>query len=126
MKVLLDTHTFLWAITDEKKLSPAVRDLLVSAESWWSVASFWETLIKVQIGKLSLPDPAGPFLVSQLSANGVRVLPIELDHILRIEKLPTYHRDPFDRLLIAQSLEEGFPIVTADAAFGDYSVEVIW
>jgi PIN domain nuclease of toxin-antitoxin system len=126
MKVLLDTHTFLWAVTDEWRLSANVRRLLGSAELWWSVASIWEAITKVQIGKLSLPQPAGEFLTSELASNGVRVLPVTLDHVLRIESLPLHHRDPFDRMLVAQSIEQGWPIVTADPHFNSYSAQVIW
>ncbi|MGD1215016.1 MAG: type II toxin-antitoxin system VapC family toxin [Terriglobales bacterium] len=126
MKVLLDTHTFLWAITDERRLSPRARSLLASAESWWSVVSLWEALQKVQVGKLSLPLPAGAFLTSELNSNGVRLLPVSLGHVLRVESLPLHHRDPFDRLLIAQSIEEGWPIITADPWFARYPVDVIW
>jgi PIN domain nuclease of toxin-antitoxin system len=126
MKVLLDTHAFLWAIGDEKRLSPKVSRLLLSAEAWWSVASVWEVLAKVAIGKLLLPQPTGAYLTRKLETNGVRVLPVSLSHVLRIESLPLHHRDPFDRLLIAQSIEEGWPIVTADPWFQRYPVEIIW
>jgi PIN domain nuclease of toxin-antitoxin system len=126
MKVLLDTHTFLWAIGDEGRLSPRVSSLLVSAETWWSVVSLWETLAKVAIGKFSLPQPAGAYLTRRLELNGVRVLPVTLSHVLRVEELPLHHRDPFDRLLIAQSIEEGWPIITADPWFSRYPVDVIW
>src|ERR1039458_5797689 len=107
MKVLLDTHTFLWAVIDEKKLSPRVRNLMTSSELWWSVVSLWEAIQKAQMGRLSLPLPAGPFLTGELSSNHVRLLPVNLSHVLRVESLPLHHRDPFDRLLIAQSIEEG-------------------
>jgi len=126
MKVLLDTHTFLWAITDEKRLSPEARRLIASSESWWSVVSLWEAIQKVQAGKLSLPLPAGAFLTSELSSNGVRLLPVSVGHVLRVESLPLHHRDPFDRMLIAQSIEEGWPIITADPLFERYAVDVIW
>jgi PIN domain nuclease of toxin-antitoxin system len=126
MKVLLDTHTFLWAVTEEWRLSANVRRLLGSAELWWSVASVWEAITKVQIGKLSLPEPSGAFLTSELASNGVRILPVTLDHVLRIESLPLYHRDPFDRMLVAQSIEEGWPIVTADPHFKSYPAHVLW
>jgi PIN domain nuclease of toxin-antitoxin system len=126
MKVLLDTHTFLWAIIDEKKLSPRVRRVMTSSELWWSVVSLWEAIQKAQVGKLSLPLPAGPFLTDELSSNHVRLLPVSLSHVLRVEELPLHHRDPFDRLLIAQSIEEGWPIVTADPWFARYPVDVIW
>ncbi|HTT21000.1 MAG TPA: type II toxin-antitoxin system VapC family toxin [Candidatus Sulfotelmatobacter sp.] len=126
MNVLLDTHTLLWALTDEAKLSHRVRDLLPKADTWFSVAGLWEILIKVQIGKIRLPQPAGPFLMSKLAFNGVRVLPVTADHALRVESLPNHHNDPFDRMLIAQSLEENLPVVTVDRAFSHYQVEVIW
>jgi PIN domain nuclease of toxin-antitoxin system len=126
MKILLDTHTFLWAVADENRLSPRARSLMASSELWWSVVSLWEAIQKAQLGKLSLPLPAGPFLTSELSSNHVRLLPVSLSHVLRVEELPLYHRDPFDRLLIAQSIEEELPIVTADPWFSHYPVNVIW
>jgi len=126
MKVLLDTHTFLWAIADPDKLSSAARNIIASSDRLWSVASIWEALIKVQLRKLPLPVPAGNYLVQRLTANGVTVLPIKLEHALRVESLGHHHRDPFDRMLIAQALEEGLPIVTADPVFSRYPVEVIW
>jgi len=126
MRVLLDTHTFIWAITDERRLSPRARSLIASSELWWSVVSLWEAIQKAQVGKLSLPLPAGPFLTGELRFNHVRLLPVSLSHVLRVEELPLHHRDPFDRLLIAQSIEEGWPIVTADPWFARYAVDVIW
>jgi len=126
MKVLLDTHAFIWAITDERRLSPRARRLIASSELWWSVVSLWEAIQKAQVGKLSLPLPAGPFLTGELSSNHVRLLPVSLSHVLRVEELPLHHRDPFDRLLIAQSIEEKWPIVTADPWFSRYPVDVIW
>ena len=126
MKVLLDTHTFIWAVADETRWSPRARHVLGSSELWWSVVSLWEAIQKAQVGKLSLPLPAGPFLTSELSSSHVRLLPVSLSHVLRVESLPLHHRDPFDRLLIAQSIEEGWPIVTVDPWFSRYPVEVIW
>jgi len=126
MNVLLDTHTLLWALTDETKLSERVRKLLPHADTWFSVASLWEILIKARIGKIPLPQPTGPFVMSKLAFNGVRLLQVTADQVLRIESLPHHHRDPFDRMLIAQSLEEKLPLVTADRIFTRYPVELIW
>jgi PIN domain nuclease of toxin-antitoxin system len=126
MKVLLDTHTFLWAITEESKLSSRVRALLPSGDSWFSVASVWEIVIKTQSGKLFLPEPVGPYITSKLAFNGVRILPVALNHVLRVESLELHHRDPFDRILIAQSLEESLPLVTVDPVFERYPVQLIW
>jgi PIN domain nuclease of toxin-antitoxin system len=126
MKILLDTHTLLWALTDESKLSERARKLLPQSDTWLSVASLWEILIKAQIGKIVLPRPTGAFLMSQLKLNGVQLLRVTADHVLRIESLPDHHRDPFDRMLIAQSIEERIPLVSADRIFSSYPVEVIW
>jgi len=127
MKAILDTHTFLWAIAQEGKLSRRAQQIYTgSNDLWLSVVSVWEILIKVQAGKLPLPEPSGPYLVKKLLKDKIEVLPISLDHVLGTESLPLHHRDPFDRLLIAQSIEEGWPIVTADPVFARYPVEVIW
>jgi len=126
MNVLLDTHTLLWALTDEQRLSDRVRNLLPRADTWFSVASIWEIVIKAKNGKLPLPLPAGSYLMTKLALNGVRVLPVTADHALRVETLALHHRDPFDRMLIAQSLEEKLPLVTADPVFQRYAVNVIW
>lgn len=126
MKALLDTPTFLWAIAEEGKLSRRAQQIYTgSNDLWLSVASVWEILIKVQAGKLRLPEPAGPYLVRKLAQNQIDVLPVTLDHVLGTESLPLHHRDPFDRLLIAQSIEEGWPIITADPWFERYPVDVI-
>jgi PIN domain nuclease of toxin-antitoxin system len=127
MKALLDTHTFLWAIAEEGKLSRRAQQIYTGpSDLWLSVASVWEILIKAEAGKLPLPEPAGPYLVKKLVKDGIEVLPITLDHVLRIESLPMHHRDPFDRLLIAQSIEEEWPVITADPWFNRYPVDVIW
>jgi PIN domain nuclease of toxin-antitoxin system len=126
MRLLLDTHTLLWALTEKSKLSSRVELLLPSSETWFSVAGIWEIITKVQVGKLTLPRPTGEFVMSKLSSNGVQLLPITVDHVLRLESLPLHHRDPFDRILIAQSLEEKLPIVTSDPLFVRYPVDVIW
>jgi len=127
MKALLDTRAFLWAISGDEKLSRRAGEIFSGpSDLWLSVASVWEILIKVQIGKISLPKPAGPYLTKKLVENQIEMLPISLDHALRIEGLPNHHSDPFDRMLIAQSLEEGLPLVTADRVFSRYPVEVIW
>jgi PIN domain nuclease of toxin-antitoxin system len=126
MKILLDTHTFLWGVSDVAKLSERVRKMLPVAETWFSVASVWEILIKSQSGKLPLPQPSGAYVMTKLRLNGVKLLHITADHVLRIESLPTHHRDPFDRILVAQSLEENLPLVTSDSVFNRYDLEVIW
>jgi len=127
MKALLDTHTFLWAIAEDEKLSRRARQIYTSSNDLWlSVVSVWEILIKVQAGKLPLPEPTGPYLTKKLAKERIEILPITLDHVLQTESLPPHHRDPFDRLLIAQSIQEDWPIITADPMFACYSVKVIW
>ncbi len=126
MKILIDTHVFLWGLQDAGKLSPAVSSLLPKSEVWISVASLWEIITKVQAGKLDLPTPVGEYLAAKLSENGVSVLRINFDHVKRLEGLPLYHRDPFDRILIAQSMEERIALVTADPLFSRYPVKLIW
>jgi PIN domain nuclease of toxin-antitoxin system len=126
MKILIDTHVLLWGLQSEAKLSRRVRALLPAADVWISVASLWEIIAKVQVGKLALPTPLGDYLTAKLTANGVSVLPLTFDHVKRLEELPLHHRDPFDRILIAQSLNESMPLVSADPQFEKYSVELIW
>lgn len=127
MKALLDTHTFLWAISGDSKLSRQAGQIFSGpSDLWLSVASIWEALIKAQIGKIPLPKPVGPYLLKKLAENRIETLPITLDHVLRIESLPMHHRDPFDRMLIAQSQKEKLPLVTSDVAFQRYDIDVIW
>ena len=126
MKVLIDTHVFLWGLQNEQKLSRRVQTLLPVADLWISVSSLWEIITKVQVGKLALPTPVGDYLSAKLKANGVLILHITFDHVKRLEGLPLHHRDPFHRILIAQSLEEKLPVVTSDPLFARYPVEVIW
>jgi len=127
VKALLDTHAFLWAITNDPRLSRKAQQVFTGRNDlWFSAASIWEIVLKVQRGRLSLPTPAGPYVVKRLVENDIECLPITLDHILRLESLPLHHRDPFDRILIAQSQEEKLPLITADSLFERYQIELIW
>ncbi len=128
MKLLLDTHVFLWLIADDRRLSTTAKRVILDSDSelLLSTASVWEVLLKVQIGKLPLPTPVGIFLQRQFTDNAITSLPLTLEHVLRLENLPMHHRDPFDRILIAQAIAESVPIVTADRQFAKYDVETIW
>jgi PIN domain nuclease of toxin-antitoxin system len=127
VKAILDTHAFLWALAGDPRTSTHARDIFAGPSVLsLSVASIWEILIKVQSDKLNLPRPAGPYVSSKLAENRIERLPISIDHLLALERLPMHHRDPFDRMLIAQSLEEGLPIITADPVFKKYPVQIIW
>ena len=128
MRALLDTHVFLWGIAGDKRMSRHARDIFIGpSDLFISIASIWEILIKVQAGKLNLPHPAGGYIIGKLAENRIEILPISLDHLLEVERLPMHHRDPFDRILIAQSLEEDLPLISADPIFEKYSsLKVIW
>jgi PIN domain nuclease of toxin-antitoxin system len=127
MKALLDTHAFLWALAGDPRMSHHARDIFAGSDRLaLSIASIWEILIKVESGKLKFPQPAGPYLLSRMAENRIETLSISIDHLLALERLPLHHRDPFDRILIAQSMEENWPIITADRIFKKYPVEIIW
>jgi len=128
VRVLLDTHTFLWWLLDDPKLSPECRRILDDGanEVLFSAASGYELAYKARQGRLTLPDAPEIYVRSRLVANGFGALSIELNHALRAAMLPMIHRDPFDRLLVAQGQLEGIPIVTADPIISQYDVEVIW
>ncbi|HVI10901.1 MAG TPA: type II toxin-antitoxin system VapC family toxin [Candidatus Binatia bacterium] len=127
MRAILDTHAFLWALAGDERMSAHARDVFSgSTELLLSVASIWEILIKVQSGKLDLPRPSGPYVLDKLAEQRIERLPISFDHLLAFEGLPMHHRDPFDRMLIAQGIEENCPVITADPVFKYYPVRVIW
>ena len=128
MRFLLDTHAFLWAITDDPRLSDACRRIFNQGANHLllSVASIWEMVIKVQLGKLPLPEPADRFLREQLSSNAIAALEVKASHALQLFALPHLHNDPFDRMIIAQSQAENLPILTADPLIGRYPVETVW
>lgn len=128
MKALLDTHTFLWWINDSPKLSSRVREIIGDGNNdlFLSAASGWEIAVKVQLGKLKLPDSPERFIPEHLRINNIKSLPIEMSHALQISTLPNHHRDPFDRVLVVQAQLEGLPILTADPLIAQYQLEVIW
>jgi PIN domain nuclease of toxin-antitoxin system len=127
MKVLLDTHAFLWFVNDDPQLSLAAKTLMESeVDLLLSVASLWEISIKVGIGKLDLPKLFDVFIPEQLEINEIELLPIELKHLTPLTSLPLHHRDPFDRLLISQSLVEELTILSADKIFDRYAVNRSW
>jgi len=128
LKILLDTHTFLWAITDDRRLSEPARKAFSAANNdvLLSVASIWEILVKSETGRLPFPRPIGAYLRAQLSKTAITVLPILLSHVLALEQLPSHHRDPFDRIILAQAIAEKLPVVSADAKFRSYPVEILW
>ncbi|HZP82649.1 MAG TPA: type II toxin-antitoxin system VapC family toxin [Chthonomonadaceae bacterium] len=128
MNLLLDTHTFLWFVWNDPQLSDMAKNLIADADNdvFPSMASAWELVIKVSIGKLILAHPVDLFLPDQLQRNNIQLLPIALPHTLRVAVLPFHHKDPFDRMLIAQSLVETMPLVSADAVLDAYGVRRLW
>jgi PIN domain nuclease of toxin-antitoxin system len=127
MRLLLDTHTFLWFIDDNPRLSSNAKSLLESDNDLLlSTASLWEIAIKFSLGKLGLPQPFETFARHQLSINAIDILQIEVTHLGVLSTLPFHHRDPFDRLLVAQTTVEELPIVSADVEFDAYSIERLW
>lgn len=128
MKVLLDTHAFLWWIMDDPRLSQRVKTILSENHNqiFLSSASGWEMAIKVKLGKLSLPKNFEFFVVRELRNNGIEVLPVQMSHALHVHRLPAHHRDPFDRMLIAQSQLENLSLVTNDAQIVRYPIKTIW
>ena len=128
MKVLLDTHVFLWWIMDDPRLSAKAREMIAAPETivYVSAATVWEIAVKSQIGKLSLAQPVKQYIPTQMTTNGFIDLPITLDHALHIHSLPLHHRDPFDRMLVAQSQLEDMPILSADPLLSRYTVDIIW
>jgi PIN domain nuclease of toxin-antitoxin system len=131
MRLLIDTHTFLWFVEGDPQLSAEARRLLEDADNeiWLSLASVWEMAIKFSIGKLTLLDRVRPFaehLSDLIESNGIAILPVTLPQVLHVATLPLHHRDPFDRLLVAQSLTEGMPLVSADAVLDAYRVRRLW
>ena len=127
-RLLLDTHTFLWWAFDDPRLSPAARAAIAEADNvcFVSAASAWEMAIKVSLGKLDVGGDLAAFLPQQLAASRLRWLPVDLPHALGVAALPWHHRDPFDRLLVAQTQLEGLTLVSADAALRAYDVPMIW
>ena len=128
MKLLLDTHAFLWFVMDNPKISKRVTSLIESTENevYLSVASVWEMAIKVSIGKLRIDERFEDFIMPELENNKFSLLNIEVQHLGKVVNLPFHHRDPFDRLLAAQSLMMNMPILSRDTAFDHYEVKRLW
>jgi PIN domain nuclease of toxin-antitoxin system len=128
MKLLLDTHTFLWWILDDPRLSLRALELIGDDRNmlYWSAASSWEVSIKYVLGRLPLPETPEQFLPAELGRNRVESLPIVDAHVFRAGQLPRHHGDPFDRMLVAQSQVESLGIISNDQQLAYYNVEVHW
>jgi len=128
VKLLLDTHAFLWWITDDPHLSHRARTLIGGGENevFLSAASAWELAVKVALGRVELEQPLDRFVPDQLERNGFQALPVSVRHALALPALPPLHRDPFDRMLVAQALTEEMTLVSADREIRRYPVPVAW
>lgn len=126
MTALIDTLVFLWMASEPEKLSERARELCISETLLLSVASIWEIGIKHQIGRLPLPEAPRVYLDRQIRIAGVSLLPVHYRHALTAAALPLHHKDPFDRMLAAQCIEERIPCVSRDSSLADYGIQVIW
>jgi PIN domain nuclease of toxin-antitoxin system len=128
MRVLLDTHTFLWWVVDNPQLPKSARKIIADGknEVFLSAASCWEVVIKAQLGKIELPGKADLFISNEMAKNAFQGLPIQTSHALNVYNLPNLHRDPFDRIIVSQAQLEGMPIVTSDPFISQYKVRVLW
>ena len=128
MKLLLDAHTFLWFVWDEVQLTNDAKALIVNPtnQKLISTATYWEIAIKVSIGKLDLGEPYRAFMHREIARNHFDLLPVSVDHAAAISVLPFHHRDPFDRMLIAQAMVEQVSIISGDRAFDAYPITRLW
>ena len=128
MRLLLDTHTLFWSVDDPSKVSAAAMTAMSdpSSERMLSAATIWELAIKVGQGKITLSLPYRQWLETAIIDLGLSILPITVEYADRQARLPTHHKDPFDRMMVAQALVDGIPVVTADSAFDAYGVTRIW
>ena len=128
MSYLLDTGVWIWSVSEPARLSPVARELLEDRrqELFLSAVTSFELAIKVGIGKLQLPEPPGAYVPSRMMMQGLRPLPVSHRHALAVFDLPLHHRDPFDRLLVAQALVENMTLLTADREIEMYDVSLLW
>lgn len=128
MKLLFDTHAFIWWDGDISRLGPAAQAACLDPDNdlVLSTASVWEMQVKLMLGKLALRRPLRELLNDQIRQNGLEVLSITLDHILQLDHLPPYHEDPFDRILVAQTMFEDWTIISHDPALSHYAVKIVW
>ncbi len=128
VRLLLDTCTFLWVVGGAKRLSVAARDAFAHPDHdvFLSAASAWEIAVKHRLGRLPLPTPPDQFVPAQRAAHGIEPLPVDEDAALHVAKLPDLHRDPFDRILVAQAIAGGLILVTPDEAIRQYPARTLW
>lgn len=128
MSFLLDTAAFLWVITADPKLPPPVRDAIRGTDDdvWLSVVSFWEILVKHHLGRLPLPEPPASYIPRQWRRHRISPLALREEAVAHLPKLPALHRDPFDRMLVCQTIEHNLALVTGDPVVRSYPVRTFW
>jgi len=128
MKLLLDSHVLIWWASSSEKLSQNIYNLINDTNNTllFSIASVWQMQIKFQLGKLNLNSSLPTLIDNQQRVNNLQILPIDLTHIYALNNLPSHHKDPFDRLLIAQAIVEKMPIVSIDEVFDNYPIKRLW
>jgi PIN domain nuclease of toxin-antitoxin system len=128
MKILLDTHAFLWLITGDERLSKTSRKTFLNTENrlYFSIVSLWEMCIKKSLDKISLKNKWLDIIQEEMKANSIQWLPVDVSHCVKVIELPFHHRDPFDRMLIAQAMTEDLSILSRDNRFSAYDIKCIW
>lgn len=127
MAYLLDTHTYLWFVSGDSKLPESTKNIIadINQNCYISIASFWEITIKHQLGKLEIDLPLNELFAFSYR-NQIEILDITLEHLLTLSNLPSFHQDPFDRLIISQSISENLTLISKDKNFKNYKANVIW
>jgi PIN domain nuclease of toxin-antitoxin system len=128
MEYLLDTHALLWIVTDDDQLSNRVKKIFLDEQNelYISFASLWEIAIKVSLNRLKLGQPLSDFYYKHIIGNKIRLLDIKVEHLVELENLKYHHKDPFDRLIVCQSIVEKIPVLSSDKAFSKYPIKRIW
>ena len=128
MRVLLDTHSLLWLVTDDPRLSTTARETFLDADNelLCSAVVGFEIAVKYSLGKIELAEPPPTFIKNRMRSNALIPFPITMAHATRVAELPFHHRDPFDRLLVAQALEDGVPLLSADEILSAYGIRRLW
>ena len=126
MRLLIDTHILIWFLEGNKSLSNSHQKIIEESNNdvLLSIASLWEIAIKISIGKLTLSQPLGD-VIKQIDAESIEILPISPEHTLQVSTMPFHHRDPFDRIIIAQCQVENLPVISNDKSFSDYSIKLL-
>lgn len=128
MNILLDTNAFLFIISDDTRLTGNAKEAFLDKDNsiFLSIVSIWEIVIKATIGKLIIPSPYKTFIQDQMNTNKIILLSLKPEHVYLLEKIPSIHKDPFDRILVCQSKSEKIPVMSSDKIFSQYGIKVIW